>query len=214
MGSNPAEFKGPNHPVDSVSWADAQSFVRALNAQIPALNAILPTEARWEYACRAGSDAPRYGELDAIAWHHGNADGQTHPVRQKQPNAWGLYDMLGNVWEWCHDGMHSYDHSHAYDPIGPMHEGTRRVLRGGSWSYPARDVRAAFRDDVDPSLRYSLYGFRLSRGQGAPSPQAVPEGRGERPGPRGTRGQGADPVPETPSTSWFSRLFRRGGRGR
>ena len=171
-GKNPSKFEGTDRPVEQVTWDDAQVFLQALNQKLPGLQAGLPTEAQWEYAARAGTTDARYGEVDVIAWHDGNADGQTHPVRQKQANAWGLYDMLGNVWEWCHDGARSYDHSHAYDPIGPMHEGTRRVLRGGSWNFPAQRVRAAFRGGNAPSSRHSNCGFRLSRGLGAPSKQA------------------------------------------
>ena len=158
-GRDPSRFKGADRPVETVSWDDVQAFLQALHERMPRLAMALPSEAQWEYACRAGTTDARYGELNAIAWYRDNAGGQTRLVRQKQANAWGLYDMLGNVWEWCHDGKHRHDHSHAYDPIGAMHEGTSRVLRGGSWDYPAQRVRAAYRLDDFPSRRGSVYGF-------------------------------------------------------
>ena len=225
MGDNPSEFNGDERPVENVSHEDVVRFLAVINDETAGPVFQLPTEAQWEYACRAQSDAPRYGELDAIAWYDENAGGQTHAARQKQPNTWGFYDMLGNVWEWCHDGMRGYDSSHAYDPIGPVHEGTNWVLRGGSWDIPAQGVRAAYRLVSASSTRRSDYGFRLSRGQGAPSQQAAPEGRGERPGPRGTRGQGADPVLQTrdggrrrsrdsgSATVAHHRAYRSRGRG-
>ena len=170
MGTNPSDFKGADRPVEQVSWNEVQAFLTKLNALVPGPDFRLPTEAEWEYAARAGTTKARYGALDAIAWRVG---GETHPVKRKQPNAWGLYDMLGNIWEWCADWYGSYDSGHAYDPIGPT-EGTYRVLRGGGWFSPARSVRAAFRDRVDPSSRHSSFGFRLSRGQAAPG---GPEGQ-------------------------------------
>ena len=108
MGNNPSRFKGLNRPVECVSWNDCQEFCRKLNELVPGLDARLPTEAEWEYAARAGTTGPRYGELDEIAWYSGNSDSQTHPVREKKPNAFGLYDMLGNVWEWCADAWKDY----------------------------------------------------------------------------------------------------------
>ena len=103
-GKTPSGFKGADLPVENVSWDDGQAFMRALNDRLIGLPFRFPSEAQWEYACRAGTITPRYGELDAIAWYRGNASAKTHSVRQKQANAWGLYDMLGNVREWCQDG--------------------------------------------------------------------------------------------------------------
>ncbi|MBM3903474.1 MAG: formylglycine-generating enzyme family protein [Verrucomicrobia bacterium] len=118
----------------------------------------LPTEAEWEYAARAGTTGARYGELDTIAWWYGNAGNQTHPVKQKAPNAWGLYDMLGNVWEWCSDWSGEYPTGSVTDPTGP-NSGSVRVIRGGSWSDGARDARSADRDGRVPGAR-GLLGFR------------------------------------------------------
>ena len=198
-GQNPSRFKDPDRPVEQVSWSHTLGFIRALNTRVSGAPFFLPSEAQWEYACRATTMAARYGELDGIAWYRGNAGGQTHPVRQKQPNAWGLYDMLGNVWEWCHDGRRTYEKSHAHDPLGPMHEGTERVLRGGSWNNFARHVRAASRLAYEPSFAFDFIGFRISRGQTAPSPaRPDPEGQSARKqeGRRGgRRPREADPKP-------------------
>ena len=98
MGTNPSRFKGADRPVERVSWNDVQEFLQRLNTQNDGYHYRLPTEAEWEYAARAGSTSSRYGELNAVAWYSGNSGKETHPVGQKQPNAWGLYDMLGNVW--------------------------------------------------------------------------------------------------------------------
>ena len=125
MGGNPSGFKGPLRPVERVSWDECQDFVRKVNQQLPGLNLGLPGENESEYACRAGSRAARYAEdLDSIAWHGGNSGGQTHDVAEKLSNSWGLYDMLGNVWEWCYD---------ASSPTSAY-----RVIRGGSWAFSAR----------------------------------------------------------------------------
>lgn len=103
MGANPSHFRGEEgaeRPVERVNWEDCQEFMAKLNELLPGIALRLPTEAEWEYACRAGTDTPRYANnLDAIAWYDKNSKGETHPVKQKQPNAWGLYDMLGNVKE-------------------------------------------------------------------------------------------------------------------
>jgi sulfatase modifying factor 1 len=103
IGSNPSSFKGRNRPVETVSWDDVQGFLSRANGASPGLSVRLPTEAEWEYACRAGTTGARYGQLDAVAWYYRNAGGETHEVKQKAANGWGLYDMLGNVWEWCAD---------------------------------------------------------------------------------------------------------------
>ncbi len=122
----------------------------------------LPTEAEWEYACRAGTAVPRYGELDKIAWYGENSGETTHAVGQKQANAWGLHDTLGNVWEWCYDWFGGYSAQAATDPVGAA-TGTVRVRRGGGWGGNAGVVRAAQRNGNTPALRYSSLGFRVVR---------------------------------------------------
>src|SRR4029434_1066174 len=113
------------------------------NAQLPGLALGLPTEAQWEYACRAGTETARYdADLDAIAWSGDNSNGDTHDVRQKRLNAWGLYDMLGNIDEWCHDGPRDYKQEAVVDPVEPTEAGADRVIRGGGWHNPARVVQA------------------------------------------------------------------------
>jgi len=163
MGSNPSNFQnGNDHPVESVSWYDVQEFLEELNARDPGKNYRLPTEAEWEYACRAGTSGARYGELEAIAWYSDNSGDQPRPVGKKQPNAWGLYDMLGNVWEWCQDWYGSYSSSPVTDPTGPS-SGSLRVLRGGGWIYRAPFCRSARRVDGPPNFPVDYIGFRLAR---------------------------------------------------
>ena len=167
MGENPSHFRGSNRPVETVSWDDCQAFISKVNEQRPGLELRLPTEAQWEYACRAGTTGARYdGDLDAIAWYDGNSRNETCDVAQKRPNAWGLYDMLGNVWEWCHDGLRAYAPELLVDPVGSTEAGANRALRGGLWFSIALNVRAALRYANDPSHRDSLIGFRcLSAGR-------------------------------------------------
>ncbi|MGD2092810.1 MAG: SUMF1/EgtB/PvdO family nonheme iron enzyme [Candidatus Aminicenantes bacterium] len=124
-------FGRGDRPVINVSWHDANDFCKWLSAKIGE-NVHLPTEAQWEYACRAGTTGDRYGELDEIAWYSKNSKGKTHPVAQKKPNAFGLYDMLGNVWEWCNDFYGEYPREAVVNPTGPK-SGAYRVLRGGCW---------------------------------------------------------------------------------
>ena len=167
MGSNPSHFKGnPDRPVDRVSWEDAQGFIEKLNSLVPAGGFRLPTEAEWEYACRAGTTGEYggTGRLDDMGWYDKNSGKRTHPVGQKEPNAWGLYDMHGNIWEWCQDwyDYEYYAQSPEADPTGPT-TGTFRVLRGGSWSYVAINARSANRIYNSPSSRSFIYGFRLAR---------------------------------------------------
>jgi len=121
----------------------------------------LPTEADWEYAARAGSPASRYGDLDKIAWYSGNSGGKTHEVAQKNPNAFGLYDMLGNVQQWTADLFGDYTQSAATDPPSPT-RGLFRILRGGSWANDPRNVRASFRARYEPSYRSNSIGFRCA----------------------------------------------------
>ena len=167
MGADPSYFKGdPALPVECVSWTDAQDFRRMINWRIPDLALALPTEAQWEYACRAGTGTARYGEIDGNTWYAANSERETHPVGQKQPNPWGLHDMLGNVWEWCHDGRRAYTAEAQTDPAGPLETGANRVLRGGSWFSFMREIRAACRCEDHAINNYDTIGnigFRCCR---------------------------------------------------
>jgi formylglycine-generating enzyme required for sulfatase activity len=163
MRENPSHFKGEQRPVERVSWEVCQEFMQTLNAKVKDLALSLPTEAEWEHACRAGTETPRYAEdLDNIAWYDKNSESETHPVGQKEPNAWGLYDMLGNVEEWCHDGRREYMAESMLDPVGPLEAGVERVIRGGSWFDVAQSVRAAYRYWYGPGCRYDGTGFRCA----------------------------------------------------
>ena len=168
-GSNPSKFKGPKNPVETVSWDDCQQFLGKLNAKSAAGvgNFQLPSEAQWEYACRAGSKT-RYcfgddeSKLGEYAWYDKNSGNTTRPVGEKKPNGWGLYDMHGNVWEWCQDGWDGYyKESPVDDPSGPT-GGSGRVGRGGSWYFPARRCRSADRFGLRPGSRSYNLGLRVS----------------------------------------------------
>lgn len=174
MGSNPSRYQSSRRPVESVSWEDlVEAFLAKLNTAVPRLEAGLPTEAQWEYACRAGTKEATYaGDLSRperdpvlkdIAWYARNTGMETMDVAFKKPNPWGLYDMLGNVYEWCADGPRQYTHQPVTDPKGPL--GRRRVLRGGSWGSKAEVCRAASRFLIAPGHHIGTVGFRLSRGQ-------------------------------------------------
>jgi serine/threonine protein kinase len=166
MGENPSHFKASDElPVEQVNWDDAQEYSQKLGArlQLPAgWKVDLPTEAQWEYACRAGTAGPYAGVLDAMAWYYDNSDSQTHPVGTKQANAWGLSDMHGNVFEWCQDwyGEDFYTDGQR-DPTGPT-GGSNRVNRGGSWHSIARYFRSAARSNSWPSFRLFIQGFRVA----------------------------------------------------
>ena len=164
MGDNPSDFGGANRPVENVSWNDAQVFIGKLNASDGRYVYRLPTEAEWEYACSAGSNGDDAGKPGMVAWYDGNAEAMTHPVGRKQPNAWGLCDMRGNVFEWCEDWYDSdyYARSPGVDPHGPE-SGMFRVKRGGSWGAPASFLRATARDMFSPNYRFDYVGFRLAR---------------------------------------------------
>ena len=179
MGNNPSYFSGcPTCPVENVSWNDVQEFITKMNARGEGTYS-LPTEARWEYAARAGSTTAFYNgditelecgydpNLDAIGWYCYNSGSKTHAVAGKAPNAWGLYDMSGNVWEWCSDWFASdyYSNSPPDDPQGPS-TGASRVFRGGSWLISARRCRSADRDYGPPDSRPSYFGFRLALSPG------------------------------------------------
>jgi len=164
MGKNPSHFKGPDRPVETVSWEDAQEFLRRLNEKERDSRYRLPTEAEWEYACRAGGQEPDVAaNLDAVAWWRLNSFNQTHGVAQKKPNAWGLFDMRGNVWEWVEDWYGLYSAGRQIDPKGPD-SGFGRVLRGGSWVGGSPEAfRCAYRYDYYPTRRVTRYGFRCAR---------------------------------------------------
>ena len=165
MGTNPSHFSncGGNCPVEGVSWHDVQGFIGMLNAKDGKPRYRLPTEAEWEYAARAGTRGDRYGNVDAIAWYDGNSGARTHPVGRKAPNAFGLYDMLGNVWEWVEDWYGDYPGGAMTDPTGPSTGGSYRVYRGGCWYDDARDCRSAYRYWDSPGIRIHGLGFRLLR---------------------------------------------------
>jgi formylglycine-generating enzyme required for sulfatase activity len=171
MGDNPSRYvkAGLDAPVEMVSWHDAMKFCHRLTKQEQAAGRLpqgyaytLPTEAQWEYACRAGTTGVRYGNLDDIAWYAGNSGNSTHPVGQKKPNAFGLYDMTGNVSQWCSDWyFEKLPGGNVTDPVGPD-SGSFRVLRGGCWGDPPEICRSACRLANHPDLRASLFGFRLA----------------------------------------------------
>jgi formylglycine-generating enzyme required for sulfatase activity/tRNA A-37 threonylcarbamoyl transferase component Bud32 len=180
MGSNPSRFKGDRHPVEQVSWEDATEFIKKLNGLSEERTAgrfyRLPTESEWEYACRAGSStAYCFGEGDArlgeYAWYDSNSGSKTYPVGQKAANAWGLYDMHGNVLEWCSDWYGDSPRGAVTDPTGAS-TSSYRVNRGGSWYYGAAGCRSAFRDWYVPSLRSYDLGFRLALSSLGTSPAA------------------------------------------
>jgi formylglycine-generating enzyme required for sulfatase activity len=162
MVNNPSDLKGPDLPVDNVSWDDAQRFIKKLNDRSDKYTYRLPTEAEWEYACKAGSTRDYAEKLDSIAWYKNNSNGRAHSVGQKQPNKWGLYDMYGNVWEWCQDWYGDYPDENVTDPAGAM-VGLYRVLRGGSWIRNATDCRSEIRGMDSPSEHIGGVGFRLVR---------------------------------------------------
>jgi formylglycine-generating enzyme required for sulfatase activity len=214
---NPSRFKSPTRPVEQVTFADVQRFISRLNDRVPRLELSLPSEAQWEYACRAGTEAATYagtmpilGEnnapvLDQIAWYGGNSgvgfeldDGfvsggwrekqypheraGTRLVKSKAANPWGLYDMLGNVLEWCADEWHdTYDGVPTDGSAWLDSEGgaASRVVRGGSWDFVARYVRAAFRLHLGPAVRGSYLGFRCARVQIVSPASEARAGRGK-----------------------------------
>ncbi len=165
MGFNPSYFKGDDLlPVEQVSWEDIQQFVARLNARNDGFRYRLPTEAEWEYAARTGQNGDRANGIDELAWYAVNSGGKTHPVGTKSPNAWGLHDMFGNVWEWmqdCYD-PNSYSNSTAQDPSGPP-AGAARTHRGGAWGSAADFCRSGFRIGCQADARYNITGFRLVR---------------------------------------------------
>jgi formylglycine-generating enzyme required for sulfatase activity len=191
MGSNPSRFKGADRPVDTVSWEDVQQYMQKLNELAGETRYRLPTEAEWEYACRAGSNGEYcFGDdasmLDEYAWYNNNSSNQTHPVCLKRPNSWGLYDMHGNVWEWVQDWYDDYPRGSVTDPQGPssgkiliridpddparVSSGPRHVYRGGSWHQFAPCCRSSFRRyHLLPDERTIALGFRILRTRNDPT---------------------------------------------
>lgn len=167
MESNPSHFQGSNNPVEKVSWNDAVSFCKKLTeierraGRLPeGFEYTLPTEAQWEYACRAGTTGDYAGSLDSMAWYgYEKAGKKTHPVGTKQANAWGLYDMHGHVWEWCSDWYGDYPSGSVKDPQG-ANSGSYRVLRGGGWYDGSSICRSAFRSRYSPAGTCYYLGFR------------------------------------------------------
>ena len=158
MGGNPSEFKGAKRPVENVSWDNCQEFIRKLNAKT-GKSFRLPTEAEWEYAARGGSRSQGYkysgsNTVGDVAWYGANSEDHTHTVATKRANELGLYDMSGNVWEWCQNKWYNYD--------GSSYTGSRRVYRGGSWGGSARGCSVSFRCNLSPDDRDYLLGLRLA----------------------------------------------------
>jgi formylglycine-generating enzyme required for sulfatase activity len=166
MGNNPSNFSncGDACPVEQVSWNDVQGFLQKLNAKT-GKQYRLPSEAEWEYACSAGGKQEYCGSdyVDSIAWFSNNGGFTTHPSAKKQANAWGLYDMSGNVGEWVEDSYHDNYNGAPTDGSAWPGDGAIRVLRGGSWNYGPRGARVAYRGWFGPSFRSNRYGFRLAR---------------------------------------------------
>ena len=165
MGNNPSRFKGDNLPVEWVSWNDCQEFIRKLNS-LTSQNFRLPTEAEWEFACRGGNNSRGYkycgsNYIDNVAWYDGNTGDKTHPVATKLPNELGIYDMSGNVWEWCSDWYGKYSSGAQANPKGP-YDGSYRVVRGGSWDDNAKGCRSSNRTCNSPGYRADYLGLRLS----------------------------------------------------
>ena len=170
MGSNPANFKGADRPVENISWTDVEQFLKSSNERGDGYRYRLPTEEEWEYAARAGATSGTLGILDAYAWYEGNSNAQTHPVGQKQPNAWGLYDVEGNVWEWVSDWYGDYGVSKkkgrslvATDDPSTQAARKGRVVRGGSWVTLTYEVRLSVRFTFTPDNRSNNIGVRCVR---------------------------------------------------
>jgi formylglycine-generating enzyme required for sulfatase activity len=149
---NPSHFRGDNLPVEMVTWAEARAYCKAVQAR-------LPTEAEWEYAGQGGEDPVRPGALADVAWYAANSESKTHEVARKQPNGYGLYDMLGNVWEWTSDWYGAYQSGPQVDPSGSL-VGEAPILRGGSWVDGTRGMRTSLRGRLLEVSRDGNYGFR------------------------------------------------------
>jgi formylglycine-generating enzyme required for sulfatase activity len=202
MGETPSRFQDQSgrRPVEKVSWEDCARFCERLNRRHAGLGARLPREAEWEYACRAGTKSA-YNDGSActepqgqdpalmkLGWFGENSEGRTHAVKELEPNRWGLYDLHGNVWEWCSDWYGPYGSEEQVDPRGPA-EGQFRVIRGGGWFFNAGYCRSARRSGYSPGYRSDDLGFRLLAGQpGEPSKSSQP---GAEPGGEPSSGRGA-----------------------
>lgn len=189
MGSNPSRWKGDKNPVEQVRWSDAVKFcnkrseleglqpcydLKTWKCDFDANGYRLPTEAEWEYACRAGSTTAYFfgdtpAKLGDYGWYDRNSGGHPRPVGQKQPNPWGIYDICGNVWEWCNDfyKVDYYQEAPRQDPRGPE-EGETKVVRGGAWRFSAESCRSGYRYNENPGYAdvcfgYDIYGFRCVR---------------------------------------------------
>jgi len=168
--SDPSHFTGPDRPVDNILWDECQEFVDAMNALDPVHEYRLPSEAEWEYACRAGTttrfywgDDPDYSQITQYAWFSENSGGETHPVGEKLPNSLGLYDMSGNGWEWCQDTWHSNYEGAPSDGSAWVDGSDDHIIRGGGWVIGARYCRSAHREYISAGNTYSFLGFRLVR---------------------------------------------------
>ncbi len=197
MHDNPAQWKGASNPVEQVRWSDAARFCNARSkaeglelcydlktwkCNFAANGYRLPTEAEFEYACRAGATTAYFfgdtpSKLGDYAWFDKNSGGHPRPVGQKQPNPWGLYDICGDLWEWCNDfyQVDYYQHSPAKDPTGPA-QGETKVVRGGAWRFSAESCRSGYRYNENPGYAdvcfgYDIYGFRCVRNAAAPTGQ-------------------------------------------
>ena len=164
MGKNPSSSKGDDYPVEKVSWNNVQEFIAKLN-ELTGKKYALPTEAQWEYAARGGEKSKGYkysgsNDLDEVAWYNSNSNNATNPVGMKAPNELGIYDMTGNVSEWCQDYYDDYSSDAQIDPVGPEN-GSTCVLRGGSWAEIERRCRVSFRSDKELDKRDFELGFRL-----------------------------------------------------
>ena len=165
MGSNPSDFKGAKNPVNNVSWNDCQEFIIKLN-RLTGGRFRLPTEAEWEYAARGGNKSRGYifsgsDYLGSVAWYEDNSGDEVHPIGSKSANELGLYDMSGNVFEWCSDWYGSYPSSPQTNPTGAS-SGSGRVLRGGGYCFKESNCRSAFRVSIVPASRFYSWGFRLA----------------------------------------------------
>jgi len=168
MESNPSSFEdnGGDSPVETVSWEDVQEFIEKLNQRDGAFKYRLPSEAEWEYAAKAGRDTrfcygDNYSKLKKYAWYKDNSGLKTHPVSLKNPNSWDLYDMHGNVWEWCQDWHDRYPSGSATDPLGPD-SGSNRIIRGGSWGSDIWFCNSTDRFGRPPDFMAYNLGFRLA----------------------------------------------------
>ncbi|MBX2819710.1 MAG: formylglycine-generating enzyme family protein [Rhodothermaceae bacterium] len=168
MAYNPSDVVNPYNPVESISWFEVQHFLDSLNVlKTDAYTYRLPTEAEWEYACLAGTVGA--GQVNDVAWYNGNSEERPHPIKQRYPNSWGLYDMRGNVWEWVQDWYALYEPDDNVDPVS-LDTGRARIIRGGSWWSPAEITTCSHRGNLAPDYKAIILGFRVVREIENPSP--------------------------------------------